>query len=76
MIERDHLPGLSEREVLESLGPEALVEHIMTLGEKVSTLENKMNEAAEILEGVYGLTVNDVLSQRESQVAGEKQNEQ
>ena len=67
MTERfEHLPGLSEREILEGLGAEALTNYITGLGAKASVLETKMNEAAEILEGVYGVTVDEVLRRRES----------
>lgn len=66
MTERhEHLPGLSEREVLEGMGTEALVDHILRLGERATHIERKMNEAADILEGAYGLTVDDVLSARQ-----------
>lgn len=66
----EYLPGLSEREILECMGPEALVDHIIALGEKATKIENKMNEAADVLEGAYGLTVEQMLQIRQS-VAGE-----
>lgn len=66
MTEREHLPGLSEREILEGMGAEALVKHIMMLGQRASHIENKMNEAANVLEGTYGLTVEEYLESQEA----------
>lgn len=77
MIERQEtLPGLSERELLESMGPESLVDHIVELGRRATEIENKMNEAADVLEGAYGVSVEDVMKMRESQsVVGETKSE-
>lgn len=59
------LPGLSEREVLESMNPEQIVDLILKDGERVTEIEKRMNQASEVLEGAYGLTVDEVLNQRE-----------
>ena len=58
---QEHFPGMSEQEILESMTPENLVKHILMLGEKATQIETKMNKASEVLEGTYGLTVEQVL---------------
>lgn len=60
------LPGMSRREVYESMTPEALARHIVGLGEQVSQLESEMDLAADVLEGGYGKTVEEVLFAEES----------
>ena len=62
MIERElNLPGMSEEELLESMTPEQIVDHIRELGDKASIIEQKMNLASKVLEGAYGYTVEQVL---------------
>lgn len=72
------LPGLSKREILEGMRPEALVDHILSMGEKVTIIENEMNLASNVLEGAYGVTVDQVLADRDARItpfgSGEKQN--
>lgn len=80
MIERQEaLPGLSERELLESIGAEAVVDHILKLGGTVAEIEKRMNLAAEVLEGAYGVTVEEILHKRGTvliAVRGENTNEE
>ena len=80
MERQEHLPGMSQQELLESMGPEGIVDHILKLGEKASKIEQDMNLASEILEGAYGLTVEQVLTERDTALVvlrgGEKQNEE
>lgn len=53
---------MSERELLESLSVDQIVDHILNLGNKVSELESAMNAASEFLEDTYGVLVEDVIS--------------
>ena len=80
MIERqESLPGLSEVELLESMGPDGIVDHILKLGEKATEIEKRMNLAAEVLEGAYGVTVEEILHKRGTvliAVRGENINEE
>ena len=68
------LPGLSERDFLQSMTPDWLVDHIVELGERVTHIETKISLASVVLQEAYGLTVEDVLIQRETR--GEKSGEQ
>lgn len=78
MERQEHLPGMSQQELLEAMGPEGIVDHMLKLGEKASKIEQDMNLASEILEGAYGLTVEQVLTERDTTLVvlrgGEKQN--
>lgn len=60
---QDNLPNMYERELLESMTPRQIIEHIIKLGNKVSEIERDMNLASEVLEDAYGLTVDSVLSE-------------
>lgn len=57
----------SEREVMEGLNPEQLVDLILAHGEKVSEYEKVMSLASDVLEGAYGTDVCTILNQRERQ---------
>lgn len=59
------LPGLEKAEILEGLGPDALVDYILGLGEKVTQIERDMNLASDVLSGAYGLSVEQILQERE-----------
>lgn len=80
ILKQETLPGMSEVELLEALDADSIVDHILEMGKQVTELEKKMNTASDVLEGAYGLTVEDVLARRESQHStllsgdGEKQN--
>jgi len=56
---------LSEREVLEAMTPDQLVDFILQNGEKVSEIERHMNLASEVLDG-YGVTVETALEERKN----------
>jgi hypothetical protein len=56
---------ISEREVLEGMSSEEIVDLILAHGEKVSKYEGFMNLASDVLEGAYGITVEEVLQKRE-----------
>lgn len=62
MNNHESLPGLSKREIFEGMSRDAIVEHILNLGQKVTEIERDMNLASEVLEGIYGVTVEDVIS--------------
>lgn len=62
----EHLPGMSERDTLEQMSPNGLIQYIMAQGEKVTRLETAMNLANEVLEGAYGTTFEEVLMEREN----------
>lgn len=66
-----HIEGLSEREILEGMSPDSIVNTILTQGEKVSDIERSMNLASDVLQGAYGLTVEEVLRKREKDTNGE-----
>lgn len=55
---------MTEREVLEGLTEQQLVDYILQSGEKVTALKNAMNLASEVLEGAYGTTVEQILDER------------
>ena len=78
MIERqESLTGLSEAELLESMGAEKVIDYIIVLGEKITEIEKRMNLASEILEGAYGITVEQVIRRRDVTmvaIRGENQN--
>ena len=44
---------LTEREVLESMSTDALVDFILEKGSKVSEIERIMNLASEVLDGIW-----------------------
>lgn len=69
--EHPTLPGFSQREYFESLSPDQLLNYILELGEKVTKIEKEMNLAAEVLEGGYGLTVEQMLSRSGENKNGE-----
>ena len=76
MERQEHLPGMSHLEILEAMGPRGILEHILRLGEKASKIEQDMNLASEVLEGAYGLTVEQMLAKRDTTLlpeGGEKQ---
>lgn len=78
MIERqESLTGLSEAELLESMGAEKVIDYIIGLGEKITEIEKRMNLASEVLEGAYGITVEQVIRRRDVTmvaIRGENQN--
>lgn len=45
--------------------PDQIVDEILRKGEQVSQIERFMNVASDVLEGAYGLTVPQVLTERE-----------
>lgn len=55
---------LTEREVLEGMSPNQLVDFILEKGEKVTNIESIMSLASDVLEGAYGTTVEQVLNER------------
>lgn len=59
------LPTMSDREYLESMKPDDIVDLILKDGERVTQIEKRMDLASEVLEGAYGLTVEEVLNKRE-----------
>lgn len=63
------LEGLSERELLESMTQDQIVDYILHMGRNVSDLEKKMNLASEVLEGVYGTDVEQILTERGTMLA-------
>lgn len=66
---------MTKIEYLESMDPQKLAGHILNLGEKVTEIENEMNLASDVLEGVYGLTVEQVLHSNDPRSGDkEKQN--
>lgn len=56
---------LTEREVLERMTPEQIVDFILQNGEKVGEIERHMNLASDVLDG-YGVSVETVLKEREN----------
>lgn len=60
------LPGMSKVEMFESMSKDALVDHILLLGERGQQIQSDMDMAAEVLEGASGVTVTDVLQEREN----------
>ena len=54
----------TEREALEALNTEQLVNYILEKGREVSEIERMMNLAAEVLEG-YGTTIEEQLRERD-----------
>ena len=60
-------PLITERDIYEGMSPNQLANLILAHGELVSSYERSMNLAAEVLEGAYGLTVEQVLQQREKE---------
>lgn len=64
-LNQEHL--ITEREVYEGMSPGQLANLILAHGELVSNYERSMNLAAEVLEGAYGLTVEQVLQMREKE---------
>ena len=69
-LERETLPTLSERELLEDMPEDQIVNLILQNGERVTEIERFMNLASEVLEGVYGVSVEDVLNKRKNQNGG------
>lgn len=60
---------MEERELLESMSVDGIVDYILHMGENVSDLERKMNLASEVLEGAYGTSVEEILDQRGTMLA-------
>jgi hypothetical protein len=65
MANPETLPGFSDRELLEGMTADQIVDEILRQGEKVSEVERYMNLASDVLEGAYGLTVDQVLQERD-----------
>lgn len=57
---------LTERETLEGLNAEQLVDLILANGEKVTEIERMMNLASEVLEGAHGTSIEEELKKREA----------
>lgn len=57
---------ITERETLEGLTQDQLVDLILANGEKVSTIERSMNLASDVLEGVHGTSIEEELKKREA----------
>lgn len=55
---------MTEEELLESLTPDQLVDFILDRGKRVSEIERTMSLASDVLEGAYGTTVEQLLSER------------
>ncbi len=66
MSSPETLPGMSDRELLEGMSPDQIVDSILREGQKVSDIERYMNLASDVLEGAYGLTVDQILQEREN----------
>lgn len=66
------LPGMSDQELFEGMTPDQIVDDILRNGEKVGEIERRMNLASEVLEGAYGMTVDDILRNRDEQNAETK----
>lgn len=64
---QEALPGLSRREQFEAMTPDGIVDHIVGLGGKVDEIKTEMDEASTVLEGAYGVTVEQVLADRQLQ---------
>lgn len=60
----EQLPGMSDRELYEAMTPEQIVDRILADGELVTDTEHRMSMASDVLSG-YGLTVEEVLKERE-----------
>ena len=60
------LEGLDERAIFESMQPNEIVDYILDRGKRVAQIERMMSLASEVLEGGYGLTVDEVLQKREN----------
>jgi hypothetical protein len=60
------LPGMSKVEMFESMSKDALVDHILVLGERGQQIQSDMDLAADVLAGAFGVTVPDVLKEREN----------
>ena len=69
-LERETLPTLSERELLEDMSEDQIVNLILQNGERVTEIERFMNLASEVLEGAYGVSVEEVLDKRKNQNGG------
>lgn len=57
---------ITEREALEGLTQDQLVDLILANGEKVSEIERSMNLASEVLEGVHGTSIEEELQKRDA----------
>lgn len=68
----DSLPGMSEREMFESMHKYDLLETIISMGEKVTQIEKSMDLAARVMQEQYGKSVEVVLAEKEKEY-GEKQ---
>lgn len=60
------LPGMSKTELLESMSKDGLVDHILALGARGQEIQNDMDLAADVLGGAHGVTVAEVLAEREN----------
>lgn len=69
----DTLPGFSKRELLEGMTADAIADHVMLLGGRITEIEFDMDLAAEVLQGVYGVSVSDVLDLREKETQNGEQ---
>lgn len=59
------VPEVSMRTIYEGMGIQELTDHILGLGEQATHIEQQMDLAADVLENGYGVTVEQVLSDRE-----------
>jgi hypothetical protein len=65
MSNPETLPGMSERELLESMTPDQLVDHILAQGERVTEIERHMNMASDVLENHHGVDLLQTLQERD-----------
>lgn len=65
MEKQNTLPGMGKKELLKSMSREELVDYIRSLGDKIAELEKHMSSANEVLGGVYGLTIDQAITEIE-----------
>ena len=65
MSNPETLPGMSDRELLEGMTPDQIVDQILQKGEQVAAIERFMNIAGDVLENHHNVTVMQILTERE-----------
>lgn len=59
IYKQEPLPGLTRREILETMTQPQIVEYIVHLGKRGEELEAEMDLAADVLEKEFGVTVSE-----------------
>lgn len=59
------LPGMSEREIFEGMGKEALLNQVTLDLERMETIRDRIRLASDVLAGAFGIEIDPLLEGRD-----------